>query len=212
MVVRMLRKSAPSCLTTKELARASGLSTKKVAIVLTSLEITGEARRIPTDSALRLWAWNTESPDRRSTVQSPIRKVYTVKEAADLTGLSEKALRRRLERDTFMAAERRRAPRDPLAPKREGPIFISHYELQDAGLVDNRYPRTSTARNVEKLHHALSRGERISEANNAGSTLTRAERLMVLGAWTEVGHLTVDEELGVWQAPERLPGIVSAFD
>jgi DprA winged helix domain len=212
LVVRTLCDAAPSQFTMDDLARASGLSAKKVAVVLAALEVTGNARRTPTNSALRLWAWNTEPPDRQSSVSSPIQKIYTVKEAADLTGLSEKAIRRRLEREAFMQTDRRLAPPDLLAPKRAGPIYISHRELQDAGLVDNRYPRTSTARNIEKLHHALSRGEAISEANNGGTTLTRAERLMALGAWTEAGHLSFDEELGVWRAAKRLPGIVATFD
>jgi hypothetical protein len=39
----------------------------------------------------------------------------------------------------------------------------------------------------------------LSEANNGGTTLSRAERLVVLGVWTEVGLCAYDETLGVWR-------------
>jgi excisionase family DNA binding protein len=67
----------------------------------------------------------------RSTVSSPLRELYTVAEAAEVTGRSQKALRRRIERGTLSVV--RIGRRD---------LFVAHSELQMAGLVDSR-PRTS---------------------------------------------------------------------
>jgi excisionase family DNA binding protein len=66
----------------------------------------------------RVWWYG--GADKRSTVPSPLRTQYTVAEAAALTGLKEKALRRRIERNTLKVERVGRF------------VFVSHAALQDA--------------------------------------------------------------------------------
>jgi hypothetical protein len=129
--------------------------------------------------------------DRTSSVSSAVQTVYTVTEASRVAGISEKAIRRRLERGTLATT----------LARGEGMIRIPHQALQLAGLVDNRYRRTATSRQVDVLRNELlAKRARLSEVNNGGTTLSRAERLVILGAWTEAGLAEFDHDLGVWRA------------
>ena len=106
-----------------------------------------------------------------------------------VTGLTEKAIRRRIERGTLVVG----------LARAQGHIRISHRALQMAGLVDNHYKRSRTSQQIERLRDELvAKRSRLSEANNGGTDLSRAERLVVLGAWTEAELTRFDDSLGVW--------------
>jgi hypothetical protein len=73
---------------------------------------------------------------------------YTIREAALVTGRTEKALRRRLERRTLRA-------------QREGSkVLVSHRALAAAGLVDSQLKRTDTAHGIRLILDYLRRPPR----------------------------------------------------
>jgi excisionase family DNA binding protein len=82
------------------------------------------------------------------SVVSALRTQYTVAEAAALTGRSEKALRRRIDRQTLQVTRSGRR------------VSIPHSALQRAGLVDNRLKSTRTTEAARMIVQHLQRQPR----------------------------------------------------
>jgi excisionase family DNA binding protein len=163
--------------TAAELAEANGLRPQQVAIALAALGVIGHVTRA-FDARRGLVVWSGARVDRRSSVASALRTQYTVAEAAAVTGRSEKALRRRIDRRT-------------LGVTRSGRwVLIPHSALQQAGLVDNRMKSTRTTHAAQMIVQHLQRQPRKALSAWQLSThgdLDRQATEIILAALSAVG-------------------------
>jgi hypothetical protein len=163
------------------------ISPQRTWLALSALELPGIALR-RYDAKRQRYTWRGAAPDRRSSVASPIRTFYTVKEAAVVTGGSEKSIRRRIERRT-------------LPSYREGHrVILTHGALQKAGLVDDRVRESVTSGGIEQLAVELRRRpEDWVPEDVLVSRLKRSDRLVVLLAWRSAGLVEQSSDGHCWR-------------
>lgn len=174
-LLKVLEDRSPEPATASELIAASGLQSQELALAVIALAEVGRIRGGYLNGR-RVWWYG--GADTRSTVTSPLRTQYTVAEAAALTGLTVKALRRRIERRTIKVERVGRF------------VFVSHAALQDAGLVDGRLKKTHAAFAVRLIADTLRQPPREAKSTWQLSTSGRLSRQaveVVLAALTAAG-------------------------
>jgi hypothetical protein len=126
--------------TASELSEASGLRPRQTSVALVTLAAVGRVTRAY-DRTRRKHVWRRRHGE---DVERPPRDRWcTIAEAAEITGRTEKALRRRVERKT-------------LPVQRVGRhVFVSHRALALAGLGDGWLKRTHTAHGVRLITDLL---------------------------------------------------------
>jgi hypothetical protein len=94
-----------------------------------------------------------------------------------VTGRTEKALRRRIERGTLSVFRVGRF------------VYTTHADLQVAGLVDNRPKKTETAKKILALADGMrsSGREYVGEGSLPRVGLVRTDVLVIMGAWWAAG-------------------------
>lgn len=137
-------KDADEGLATKQLALAAGLPVQTASVVLHTLRQLQLADRVrDPDTRLQMWRWRGDKPALRRSAAPSSGQPYTIDEAAALTGLTPKALRRRIERGTLgYFAERRRR-------------LIPHAALESANLLGGRADKTEIERNTRRVIYVL---------------------------------------------------------
>jgi excisionase family DNA binding protein len=192
-LIDFLRLNPEGVFTTAELLNQTCLSAPQLSDVLQTLAVAGVVAENQS-GGLRRWSLATSGGRRESSVSSPLRTFYTVREAAELSGLTEKAVRRRIERGTLLAVREGRA------------VLVSHSALQMAGLVDRRRKRSRAAIGAQTAIDLLKRGrEQMSAFQLSGPTGLRRQRVeTVMATLTAVG-LTRREMSGgiVWRWNDR---------
>jgi hypothetical protein len=133
--------------TAAELAEVTGLRSQQVAVALAALGVVGHVTQA-FDTQRGSVVWSRARADQRSSVASALRTQYTVAEAAAATGRSEKALRRRIDRQTLQVTRSGRW------------VLIPHSALQRAGLIDNRMKSTRTTEAARMIVQHLQRQPR----------------------------------------------------
>jgi hypothetical protein len=131
---------------TKQLAAAAGLPLQVVAIVLHTLrQLQLVDREMERETRLNMWGWRGGQPCLRPKQAGSSNEAYTVEQAASLTGLTPKAIRRRIERGTLACfiVNRRR--------------MIPHDGLLSANLLGDRADKTETERGIRRTIFVLSR-------------------------------------------------------
>jgi hypothetical protein len=132
---------------TKQLAAAAGLPDQAAAIVLHTLrQLQLVDREMDRETRLHMWEWRGGKPRLRSKPSAPSsNEAYTVEQAASLTGLTPKAIRRRIERGKleYFTEDRRR--------------MIPHDGLVRANLLGDRADKTKTERGIRRAIFVLSR-------------------------------------------------------
>ena len=146
-LIDFLNEHPDKAFATAELEAKTGLRPQQMSVALVVLEALGRVGR-RYDAGRRRYVWQNGIGDRASTVRSPLRTWYTIQEAAQMTAMSEKSLRRKIERHTIPIQHEGRR------------VLISHATLQRAGLIDNRSKQTRTARAVRTIIDALRRPPR----------------------------------------------------
>jgi hypothetical protein len=131
-------------LTTAEVALQTGFPQQAAAVALETMRAIGRVSRT-WDQDLRIWRWAAatgpaEVPPERED------RLYTIAEAAAATGLSEKAIRRRVERRT-LAASVEGGGHDG----RGGRRVLTHEALLRAGLLEGAPRTTKTSRGIERM-------------------------------------------------------------
>jgi hypothetical protein len=174
-LLKRLEKLGRVGATTSELAAASGLRPQQAAIALVALAEIGRVRPA-FHNGRRVWLYG--GADKRSSVRSPLQTQYTVPQAAAVTGLSEKALRRRIQRRTIKVERVGRW------------VFVSHAALQDAGVVDGRTKKTDLAFKTRLINDILRRGARETLSTwqiSSQAGLARQATEVVLAAFVATG-------------------------
>jgi hypothetical protein len=165
-----------SAYTTDELAQFAGLTRQRASFALVALEVVGRATR-RYDPELRRQVWLGQETDRASTVKSPLRTFYSVSQAARVSGRTEKALRRRMERGTLPVV-------------REGRhVYLTHAALQVAGLVDQRPKRTWTGNAISAFADAMRQTATsyIGYRSLPSTVFAPSNCLVILAAWSAAG-------------------------
>lgn len=190
-LLEFLVERSPEPATVAELTVASGLRPQQTAVAVVAL---AEAGRIRAGFRGGRCVWSYGGADRRSSVASPLRMQYSVAEAAALTGSSEKALRRRIERGTL---EVERVGRS---------VFVSHAALQVAGLLDGRTKKTHTVFAVRLLLDTLRQPPREAMSTwqlSSAVSLPRQAAEIVLAALAAAGAVERVEAGGAaWRSVE----------
>lgn len=130
-------------LTTARIRLETGFTTQATAIAMETLKAVGWVEKV-WDADLRIWQWALRNPAGYTPpAERPPRedRLYTVAEAAVATGLTETAIRRRVERRTLFAV--RGGDR--------GRLVITHEALLRAGLIDRAVPMTLTCRRIWRM-------------------------------------------------------------
>jgi hypothetical protein len=144
-LIARLEAAHPRGFTATELGENSGLRPQQVSVVLTALAVLGRVTAIYA-SDRRAYVWSSTRTD--TTRRSSKDHWYTIKEAARITGRTEKALRRRVERGT-------------LRVQRHGSrVEVSHRALAAAGLIEGRPRPTSRAQGIRLIVYYLRRPPR----------------------------------------------------
>jgi hypothetical protein len=133
-----------STFTVKELAELSGLRHQQASVALTTLQILRRAVRVY-DPVRRQQVWRSgSSPAGKRKGGTPAAATfYSVPEASEITGHSEKALWSRIQRKTLPVVHEGKR------------VLVSRSALQVAGLIDGRWRRTQTAERIEAMVDVL---------------------------------------------------------
>jgi hypothetical protein len=170
--------------TASALAEASGLHPQQASVALVALAAAGVV--IPAyDRARHSQVWRSAGHEKAQAL--PPDRVLTIAEAATLTGRTEKALRRRVERRTLRAQYVGRS------------VYVSHRALVQAGLTEGSLKRTSTAHGARLIIDLLRqerRGLSTWKASNTGH-LPRQTTEIVLAALAAAGLVTRELAGGV---------------
>jgi hypothetical protein len=131
---------SPLKFTAAELSEASGLRPQQTSVALVTLAAVGRVTRAY-DQARRMNVWQRGQGE---DVERPQWDRWcTIAEAAEITGRTEKALRRRVERKTLRVQRVGRR------------VFVSQRALALAGLGDGRLKRTHTAHGIRLITDLL---------------------------------------------------------
>lgn len=142
-LLSVLETAPLSWFTVKDLAEVSGLQQQQAAVALTTLRVIRRALR-EYDSVRRQQVWRSGSPPTRKTGGPPAAATfYSVREAAEITGQSEKALWSRIQRKTLPVVHEGKR------------VLVPRSALQVAGLIDGRWRRTQTAERIEAMIDVL---------------------------------------------------------
>jgi hypothetical protein len=142
-LVSVLDAAEESSFTVKELAEASGLREQQTAVALATLRVIRLVVR-EYDSMRRRHVWRVGSPPASEKGdQAAAATFYSVPEAAEETGRSEKALWSRIQRKTLPVVHEGKR------------VLVPRSALQAAGLVDDRWRRTHTAAGIEAMIDVL---------------------------------------------------------
>jgi hypothetical protein len=173
-------EASPRRFTAAELSEASGLRPQQTSVALVTLAAVGRVARAY-DRARRTHVWQRAGGG--DIERPPWDRWCTIAEAAEMTGRTEKALRRRVERRTLSA---QRVGRN---------VFVSHRALALAGLVDGGLKRTRTAHGVRLITDLLRQPPRrgLSAKVSKEARLPRQTTEVVLTALVAAG--VVEREL-----------------
>jgi hypothetical protein len=165
-----LEANRQGAFTASALAEASGLRPQQASVALVALAAAG--RVTPTyDETRRTQVWRSERNEEAKAL--PRDRVLSIAEAVTLTGRTEKALRRRVERKTLQA---QRVGRN---------VYVSHRALVLAGLMEGSLKRTRTAHGarliIDLLRQPPRRGLSTWKASTTGH-LPRQTTEVVLAA------------------------------
>lgn len=191
-LLAVLEANPPEAFTASALAEASGLRPQQASVALMALAVAG--RVVPTyDETRRSQAWRSRRSEEAKAL--PPDRLLTIAEAATLTGRTEKALRRRVERKTLQA---QRVGRN---------VYVSHRALLLAGLIEGSLRRTSTAHGarliIDLLRQPPRRGLSTWKAATTGG-LPRQTTEVVLAALAVAGLVKRELAGGVawrWAGP-----------
>jgi hypothetical protein len=178
--------------TASALAEASGLRPQQASVALVALAAAG--RVIPTyDKTRRSQVWRSGRNQEAKAL--PRDGLLTIAEAATLTGRTEKALRRRVERKTLRAQRVGRG------------VYVSHRALVLAGLTEGSLKRTHTAHGARLIIDLLRRPPRRGLSTWKAATeggLRRQTTEVVLAALAAADLVTRELAGGVawrWTGP-----------
>jgi hypothetical protein len=174
--------------TQAELALASGLRPQQAAIVLLALaEVDCVSAVYDQDGRRLVWRLASSDPSRASLAWAS-GTMFSVSDAAELTGRSPEALRARIARGTLRATR---------VGKR---LYVSYADLRLAGLVGASGRRTETALGMRFLVDRLKRQPRDAPSAwmlSSASRLSRQTVEVAMAALTAAGYVEREVQGGI---------------
>lgn len=134
-------------LTTAEASLRTGFRPQAAAIAMETLRAIGWVESV-WEPDLRMWRWAPLDPGGYSPPPRQARpedRVYTISEAATASGLSRRAIQRRVERGTLAS----------YIPPGERRRVVSHEALLLGGLVDRAIRTNATSRGISRIVQQL---------------------------------------------------------